>query len=163
MMACRSPAFGCGRFRPRRFITCCAIDFERRLDQFGSGHATDAMTEPLQVARQYLQAWNEKDPGRRRRLLADTSAEDAAYIDPLAQCAGLKEIDEMIATAQARLPEFRFSLCGGAEGYGNHVGFSWAIEREVGSGPIKGTDGVVLEAGWAKSIIGFLDALPVAA
>jgi SnoaL-like domain len=121
------------------------------------------MTEPLQIARQYIQAWNEKDPGRRRRLLADTWAEDAAYVDPLAQCAGLKQIDEMIATVQARFPEFRFSLCGGADGYGNHVRFSWALGPEAGSGPIKGTDVVVLEAGRMKSIIGFLDEIPAAA
>jgi SnoaL-like domain len=118
------------------------------------------MTEPLNIARQYIQVWNEKDPGRRRQLLAETWVEDALYVDPLAHCAGFTQIDAMIAAVQAKFPTFRFSLCGGADGHGDHVRFSWVLGPEVGAGPIKGTDVIVLEAGRMKSVIGFLDEIP---
>jgi hypothetical protein len=74
-----------------------------------------------------------------------------------------EEIDALIAGVQGRFPDFRFSLAGQPDGYGDLVRFSWRLGPEGSDGPIKGTDVAMLEDGRIRSLLGFLDQVPEAA
>lgn len=121
------------------------------------------MPDPQTVAARYLQAWNETDPDRRARLLRDGWAEDARYVDPLANVRGVHEIDGLIAGVQARFPGFRFALLGEPNGHGEHVRLSWSLGPAGVPAPIEGSDVVELQQGRIARVIGFLDRVPAAA
>ena len=46
------------------------------------------MSDPLAIATRYLDTWNEIDPQRRRRRLAEGWTDDARYVDPLMSGSG---------------------------------------------------------------------------
>ena len=74
----------------------------------------------------YLSAWNERDAGRRRELVAKTWTEDGSYIDSARQGSGHDGIDAMIAEAQAHFPGYRLYLASGIEAHHSFARFSWA-------------------------------------
>jgi hypothetical protein len=121
------------------------------------------MQDPTEVARTYLQAWNETDAERRARLLADTWLVDARYVDPLGKGEGAQQIGALIGAVHARFPGFRFALEGKPDGHGDHVRFSWALGPDGVAAPIKGSDVVELRGGRIASVVGFLDQVPAAA
>ena len=41
------------------------------------------MTDPRTIATRYIELWNERNPQRRRDILAANWASDAKYVDPL--------------------------------------------------------------------------------
>ena len=75
---------------------------------------------------------------------------------------GHAEVDALIAGVQQRFPQFRFSLIGKPDGFGDKVRFSWALGPAGADAPIKGTDFVQVEQGRLKSVTGFLDQVPAA-
>jgi SnoaL-like domain len=114
------------------------------------------------VAEDYVALWNETDAKRRRTLLEATFAADATYADPLMHGAGIAEIEGLVAAVQTRFPAFRFALVGPADGFGDHVRFSWSL-GPAGSVPaIKGTDFVTRRGDLIGSVTGFLDLMPAA-
>lgn len=115
-----------------------------------------------QIAENYISLWNEPDAGRRAELLAQGWTVGASYADPLADVVGASAINELIGGIQARFPDFRFSLIGKPDGYGERVRFSWALgpEGNYVDAPIEGTDFAVLEQGKLAAVIGFLDRVP---
>lgn len=115
---------------------------------------------PDTIAQQYIAAWNETDPGRRRDLIAKTWTEDASYADPVMAGRGHAEVDALMAGVHQRFPGFRFALIGKPDGFGDKVRFSWALGPDGAEPPIKGTDFVQLEDGRLKSVTGFLDQVP---
>jgi len=117
------------------------------------------MTDLNSVANRYIDLWNERSPRRRRELLAAHWADDARYIDPLMSGDGHEGV-EAISGVQARFPDFRFRLLGGADGFGDHVRFSWGLGPDGADSPIKGTDFAVVKDGRIRSITGFLDQMP---
>ena len=74
----------------------------------------------------YLAAWNERDPKRRRDLVAETWIEDGSYIDAHRQGNGHAAIDAMLAATQAQFPGYRLNLVSGIEAHNGFVRFSWA-------------------------------------
>ncbi len=112
------------------------------------------------LAERYIAIWNEADPAARRELIAQTYTEDASYVDPLMQGAGQEGIDAMIGAAQAQFPGFRFTLNGPADGYGDHVRFSWDLGPAGVEAPIKGTDFAVIAGDRLQSVTGFIDKMP---
>ena len=118
------------------------------------------MTAAATIAEQYIAAWNEADSDRRRALLAKNWAENATYVDPLAQAHGHEEIGALIGAVHERFPGFRFTLSGNVDGYGDKIRFSWALGPETEFDMIKGTDFAVVESGRLKSVTGFLDKVP---
>lgn len=111
----------------------------------------------------YLAAWNERDASRRLDLVAKAWTEDGSYLDRVRQGRGHREIDAMIATAQAHFPGYQLRLASGIETHHDHVRFSW-IAGGTNEAPlyIKGTDFAVLaEDGRMQSVVGFVDAAPV--
>jgi hypothetical protein len=118
------------------------------------------MTDVKKVASRYIELWNERAAHRRREMLETDWTSDAKYIDPLMSGDGHHGVDALIAGVQQRFPDFRFSLIGEPNGYGDHVRFSWGLGPDGADSPIKGTDFAVLADGRIRSITGFLDQVP---
>jgi len=110
----------------------------------------------------YLAAWNERDPKRRRDLVAATWTEDGSYIDAHRHGRGHNAIDAMLAATQAQFPAYRLNLVSGIEAHNNFVRFSWAAGGAK-EAPlyIGGTDFATLGAdGRMQTVAGFTDAAP---
>ena len=118
------------------------------------------MTDINVVASRYIELWNEKTASRRREMLASDWTADAKYTDPLMSGDGHEGVDALIAGVQQRFPDFKFSLIGKVDGFGDHVRFSWGLGPDGIDSPIKGTDFAVLKEGRIRSITGFLDQVP---
>lgn len=122
------------------------------------------MTDVRQVAHRYIELWNERTANRRREMLAANWTDDARYVDPLMSGSGHDGVDALISGVQQKFPEFRFSLIGEPNGFGDHVRFSWGLGPDGADSPIKGTDFAVLSGdGRIRSITGFLDQVPQSA
>ena len=118
------------------------------------------MTDANNIARRYIELWNERTPGRRREMLSRDWTKDATYVDPLMSGDGHDGVDALIAGVQQRFPDFKFSLIGEANGFGDHLRFCWGLGPDGADSPIKGTDFAVLKDGRIQSITGFLDQVP---
>ena len=118
------------------------------------------MTDVKTVAISYIDLWNERNPARRREILAACWASDARYVDPLMSGDGHDGVDALISGVQQRFPDFKFKLIGEPNGYGDHVRFCWGLGPDGADSPIKGTDFAVLSDGRIRSITGFLDQVP---
>ena len=105
------------------------------------------MTDVNTIARNYIDLWNERAPARRREMLAANWTSDARYVDPLLSGDGLDGVDALISGVQQRFPDFRFRLIGEANGFGDHLRFSWGLGPDGAESPIKGTDFAVLRDG----------------
>jgi len=135
----------------------------RQADAFGAIDGEQEMTDANMIARNYIDLWNEKTPGRRRAMLSQHWTTDATYVDPLMHGDGHDAVDALIAGVQQRFPDFSFKLIGEPNGFGDHVRFSWGLGPDGGDSPIKGTDFASLRDGRIRSITGFLDQVPQAA
>jgi hypothetical protein len=109
----------------------------------------------------YLAAWNERDPAKRRALIAKTWTEDGRYVDAHRRGVGHEAIDKMIATTQAMFPGYGLRLISKIEAQNDYVRFSWAAGGSA-EAPLYlgGTDFVVLAAGKFAVVAGFVDAGP---
>jgi hypothetical protein len=118
---------------------------------------TSTTPDATAIAERYIALWNEGDPSRRRRLIAQTWTEDARYVDPLMRGDGYGEIDAMIAAVQQRFPGHRFVLKGTPEGYADRIRFGWTLASDSAV-VAHGTDfGVVAPDGRLRDVTGFLD------
>jgi hypothetical protein len=61
-----------------------------------------------------IAVWNEADESRRLKLLETHWADDARYVDPVAQGSGRAQISAVVV--HQRFPGFRFALKGRADG-----------------------------------------------
>jgi hypothetical protein len=118
------------------------------------------MTDPKTIAAAYIDLWNERAADRRREILAANWTSDASYVDPLMRGDGHGGVDALIAGVQQRFPDFKFTLIGEPNGYGDYIRFSWGLGPDGVDSPIKGTDFAVLKDGHILSITGFLDQVP---
>ena len=122
------------------------------------------MTDVKQVAHRYIELWNERAQNRRREMLAANWTSDARYVDPLMSGDGHDGVDALISGVQQKFPDFKFTLIGEPNGFGEHVRFSWGLGPDGTDSPIKGTDFAVLSKdGRIMSITGFLDQVPQSA
>jgi hypothetical protein len=117
------------------------------------------MTDVATLVDGYIATWNEKDPDRRRTLVAETFTNDADYLDPLMQGAGQDGIDAMIAGVQQQYADYRFELAGGPDAHNDRVRFSWHLVGNGGGDPVAtGYDfGMLAEDGRLRSVTGFLE------
>jgi hypothetical protein len=118
------------------------------------------MTDFQQIADGYIQLWNERQPALREQLLQANWTQEASYTDPLARVTGHAAINSLIGNVQAKFPEFRFRLTAPANGYGEHLRFSWGLGPEGVATVIEGTDVVSLKDDRIEQVVGFLDKLP---
>jgi len=122
------------------------------------------MTNYDDIARRYIDSWNETDPGTRRAKVNQLYTEDARYIDPLAEAEGRDAIDATIAAVQQQFPGFVFRLAGPVDGHHNQARFGWELGPAGESAPIVGFDVAVTDtAGRIETVLGFLDKVPAAA
>jgi hypothetical protein len=115
-----------------------------------------------EIVVRYIAAWNERDPKRRRDLVAETWIEEGSYIDAHRQGSGHTAIDAMLAATQAQFPGYSLKLVSGIEAHNGFVRFSWAAggtkEAPLYLG---GTDFATLAPdGRIKTVAGFVDASP---
>ena len=128
---------------------------------FGRGDTHENVNE---LVVRYIAAWNERDAGRRRDIVATTWTEGGSYVDAHRRGVGHDGIDAMIQTAQQHFPGYRLHLVSGIEAHEGGMRFSWA----AGGTPeaplyLAGTDfAVVGDDGRIKSVVGFVDAAPAA-
>jgi hypothetical protein len=121
--------------------------------------------DPQGIAERYIACWNERDPERRRALLASLWTEDATYLDPLMRAEGREGIGALIEGVQARFPGFRFALKGRVDGHADRLRFSWGLGPDGGGeAVVEGTDFAVLAGDdRLRAVTGFLDRVPPAA
>jgi hypothetical protein len=120
---------------------------------------------PMQeIIEQYIAAWNETDPGRRRELIDSLWAVDGSYTDPLADVRGRDEFDATIAAVQQQFPGLVFTLGGPVDANHHQARFSWHLGPAGGEPLVIGFDvAVVNDDGQIRSVHGFLDKVPAAA
>jgi hypothetical protein len=124
-----------------------------------------AMSNVNEVVASYIAAWNERDPKKRRELIAKTWTDNGCYIDAHRKGVGHDEIDAMIAGVQERFAGYCFGLVSGIETHNGYVRFTWAAGGAPGA-PLyfRGTDfGIRGEDGRLLTIAGFTDAAPAPA
>jgi hypothetical protein len=132
----------------------------KKLDRKRLQSKESNMTDPKTIAAAYIDLWNERAADRRREILTANWTSDASYVDPLMRGDGHGGVDALIAGVQQRFPDFKFTLIGEPNGYGDYIRFSWGLGPDGIDSPIKGTDFVVLKDGHIRSITGFLDQVP---
>jgi len=117
---------------------------------------------PMQeIVQRYIASWNETDPERRRKLLDELWADQASYIDPLAEAHGRDAIGEVIAAAQAQFPGFVFTLNGPVDAHHRQARFTWGLGPADADPVIVGFDvAVATEEGRLQAVLGFLDQVP---
>ena len=116
------------------------------------------MPDPTTVVRTYIEMWNETDPERRRRLVAETLTDDARYLDPMMSGDGPDGISEMIGGAQQQLPDHRFALVSGPDAHHDRVRFTWSVASAAGESVAVGVDfATTADDGRLRDITGFLE------
>jgi SnoaL-like domain len=113
------------------------------------------------VIDRYFDCWNMTDPGKRRKLIGEVWADEAEYIDPLAQVRGHEAIDANIAAVQAQFPGWVFALAGAVDAHHQQARFSWNFGPEGAEPQVVGSDvAVIAEDGRISTVLGFLDKAP---
>jgi hypothetical protein len=117
------------------------------------------MADVATVINDYIAAWNETDPQRRRALVTQTFTDDADYLDPLMHGEGQDGIDAMISGVQQQYADYRFELAAGPDAHNDRVRFSWHLVGNGGRDPVAtGYDfGTLAEDGRLRSVTGFLE------
>jgi hypothetical protein len=120
------------------------------------------MTNVNETVVRYIAAWNERDPKRRRELVAQAFSDEGSYLDAHRQGKGHGAIDAMLATVQSQFPGYRVKLSSGIEAHNDVVRFSWSAGgTEEAPLFLGGTDFAMLAAdGRLKTVAGFTDAAP---
>ncbi|MDT4983487.1 MAG: hypothetical protein QOF95_977 [Pseudonocardiales bacterium] len=109
----------------------------------------------------YLACWNETEPAARRKLIDDLWAEEASYIDPMAEAHGRDAIDATIAAVQGQFPGLVFTPVGSVDAHHRQARFTWGL-GPAGVEPIViGFDVAVTDGdGRLTTVLGFLDRVP---
>lgn len=102
------------------------------------------MNDPLATVNFYVAAWNEREPSRRRELIAKAFVEDGVYVDPLCNAKGWDAIDGTIAHLMQQLPGANFRISSDVLQNNAIVRYSWNLAAVDGSILVEGTDTVQL-------------------
>ena len=122
------------------------------------------MNATRELIANYIRAWNETDPLRRRVLIEDVYAEHAIYTDPLAQARGWEAIDTTIDAVQGMFPGHVFTLAGDVDAHHDLARFHWHLAAPGADEPLViGFDVAELDGGRIRRVHGFLDKVPMAA
>jgi len=118
-----------------------------------------------QIVERYLETWNETDPDVREAALASVWAEDATYVDPLANVAGRDAISDLIGAVQQQVPGHTFRLVDDeVDAHHNVMRFWWELVPAGGGDSVAiGFDvAVTRDDGRIERVLGFLDKAPAA-
>lgn len=116
------------------------------------------------LVRQYLDTWNETDPGARRAAIEKLFSADVRYVDPLAAVEGHAGLDGLIAAVQGQFPGFVFTPAGPVDAHHDQARFTWNL-GPAGQPPVvvgfdvaeRGPDGRI------RTVLGFIDQAPAGA
>lgn len=121
------------------------------------------MNDTAKLVERYLATWNITDAAERRAEIDAIWAEDARYVDPLADATGRDAIDATIAAVQQQFPGLVFTPGGEVDAHHNLARFTWNLGLEGGEAIVVGFDVAVLtEDGRIQTVHGFLDRVPAA-
>jgi hypothetical protein len=117
------------------------------------------MRDLTDVIHGYVAMWNERDPERRRDLVARTVTEDATYLDPVFEGQGVDGFAALIEAAQAQFPGHSVRLAGAPDAHHDRVRFTWHLVGPNGDGPVAvGIDFATrAEDGRLRDVTGFLE------
>jgi hypothetical protein len=114
-----------------------------------------------QLIEQYIACWNERDSDQRQKLIGQVWADDASYVDPLADVHGAEQIGGVIAAVQAQFPGLTFTLTGPVDAHHNQARFTWGLGPADADPVVEGFDVAVTGPdGRIASVLGFLDKVP---
>jgi len=114
--------------------------------------------DPTTIVRTYIDMWNEIDPERRRKLVAEALTDDASYLDPIMAGNGTDEISAMIGAAQEQYPGHRFALVAGPDVHHDRVRFTWSLGSPAGDAIATGIDfAITADDGRMRDVTGFLE------
>jgi hypothetical protein len=118
--------------------------------------------DAVRLAHRYLEVWNEADPDARRSAITGLWAENARYVDPLADVEGHERISDLIGAVQTQAPGHVFRLLDGVDAHHDVMRFGWKLVPEAGGQPVAiGFDVAVTdEKGRIATVVGFLDKTP---
>ena len=113
------------------------------------------------VINRYLDCWNQTDSEARRKLIDDTWAAGARYIDPIAEAHGHDAIDATIAAVQQQFPGMVFTLAGPIDAHHRQARFTWGLGPAGAEPLVVGFDVAVTdEDDKIVTVLGFLDKVP---
>ena len=113
------------------------------------------------VIERYIASWNQTDPQLRRKLVDEVWAQDATYIDPLAEAHGRDAIDATIAAVQTQFPGLTFTLLDSVDTHHRQARFTWGLGPDGAEPLVVGFDVAVADSdGRLTSVLGFLDKVP---
>jgi SnoaL-like domain len=122
---------------------------------------SDALAQLM--ARNVSEVFGQRDPGRRRRAIAELYAEDCAFYDAEAESVGQAAISDRVERILGDTPpEFAFSLIGPAEVLHDLGRLRWQTGPAGAPPVVSGTDVAVFADGRIRTLYTFLDT-PVAA
>jgi len=111
------------------------------------------------LAEDWVAAWSERDPARRRALLERCIAHNGTFRDGFAVASGIDELDDRIATGQAFGPSGRLERNGPVQLVQGALRFGWRITGPDGALIGQGTNvGELTMDGVLRSVVGFWDA-----
>src|SRR3982750_3073465 len=95
------------------------------------------MTNDLtNLIQRYIDAWNETDADRRRKLVAGVWTADGTYAAPMMPGAGHDTTATMIGLAQEQFPGHRFELSFGPDAHNERVRFAWRLYGPDADAPV---------------------------
>jgi ketosteroid isomerase-like protein len=122
------------------------------------------MNEAADLVQRYLETWNETDPDRRLAAIEQVWADEATYVDPLANVTWRTQISNLIGAVQQQIPGHVFRLRDGVDAHHNIARFGWElVPADGGESVVEGFDvAVTRDDGRIGSVLGFLDKAPAA-
>lgn len=115
------------------------------------------------LAAAYLATWNETDDTARLKLLKEYWADNASYVDPMAEAAGHDVLNATIGAVQQQFPGFVFTPVGEVDTHHRQARFQWGLGPEGAEPVVIGFDVIVAdEDGRIETVLGFLDRVPSA-
>lgn len=121
------------------------------------------MASTKEMVQAYMDAWNEKDEGKRRALLGKAWADDGRYTDPMSDAPGRDALVTLIAQFHQQMPGASITATSGIDEHHGRLRFAWRMVAPDGSTGMEGIDiGQLAEDGRIQSITGFFGPLPAA-
>ena len=125
------------------------------------------MSNLNELVERYVAVWNEPDPERRRRSIAELWAEDSAHFTPSLEVRGHTALETRVAGAYEKWVKtggFVFRSANNADGHHDTVRFNWEMVPAAGGEPAAvGFDFLVLGSdGRIRFDYQFLDMAPAA-
>lgn len=120
------------------------------------------MTELATTIDRHLEGYAEPDPERRRRLLAESWAEEGELLDPPLEATGIDSIAGLVDSVLTHFPNHRFRRTSAVDEHHDRARYAWDLVAPDGTVAVSGLDVVQVRDGRLVSVVGFFgDLAPV--